>query len=574
MQLKGRRRVRESRSEGAGSERATNAAVKSAPTDGGTVLTIKQVNVNVPTTWDIKKVNAAIALHEDGDFSQSAVLADAMGRDDRIGGCLSTRVNALASKNGLDFSIVPPEKGPQALADQVAEWWPKVVTNAVLKALLGDMVLLGLAIARLHWELSDKEWKLTRIERWHLSNVRWDINLERFVTTSASGSQIVIEPGDHSWLVMAPGGDRSWMSGGIRALGLPFVMRSFTWRDWGNYNERHGAPIIAIQEPRNGDKAMKEAFYQQLKTLGRNGIIRLPQVDKDIGFKADFLEAKDRAFETFPKFRGDLDIGIAVYLLGQNLTTEVTGGSYAAADVHDRVRNDYLAADEDGAAEPLRDQVISPWCMFNVRGFKLEDAPWPQWDTSLPEDLKGEAETLNVLGDAVTKLETAGFPVDGDEIAARYGLPLRKGEKYTKPEPVVVAPLDPNADPKQKPPAKKKADEKAAASAKQMPLMIATNSGVPVAANSGFVNGQQYADELAENGTAAAGKAHEAGFLTVLLEAVRGASKSDDPFGETRKAVLKAYGDALPPEQLRDIQQKMMVLADLAGAAAVREDAT
>jgi hypothetical protein len=224
---------------------------------------------------------------------------------------------------------------------------------------------------------------------------------------------------------------------------------------------------------------------------------------------------------------------------------------------------------------PLRDQVITPVLRFNVRGFQDDDAPWPQWDTSIPEDLKGEADTLQVLSLALPALEQAGFPIDGDEIATRYNLPLRKGEKYEAPE--RVGPIDPNTVPPQdggKPPAKKDATKtKAKAKAShecQVPLMIDTHSGVPIAADSGFVSGQAYADDLVDNARAAAGRAIEQGLLKELVDEM----KDVEDWDGLRKAVLKVYGATQPPEALRATLQKALVLADLAGAAAVRQDST
>jgi phage gp29-like protein len=520
------------------------AAAESRPERSTTFV---QPQVTPPCDWTMSRVNAALSLHEIGDFSESALLVDAMGRDDRIDACLNTRVNAIAGKNGVDFAIVPPEKGDQKLADAVASWWPKAVTDASLKALAQDMVMLGVAIARVHWALRERQWVITHLEHWHLSNVRWDNDRGRFVARTSVGEE-VIEPNDSGWLVIAPAGERSWMAGAVRALGLPYVMRSFNWRDWAKYNERHGIPIIAVKEPSGFLKETKDGFYRSLKTIGSKGVLRLPQsANGEVGFDAQFLEPKSDSHKSFNQFRMDLDAAIAIYLLGQNLTTEVSGGSFAAANVHGRVRNDYLAADAEGLSSPLRDQLIKPWCAYNVASVDPELVPWPQWDTSLPEDLASGAATLKAFGDAVTALESAGLPIDGDELATRFQVPLRKGEKYEKPEPEKAALTT-------KPPAKPPA--KATAS---------LASTVP-----GYVTAQLYVDDVTDDSRGKAGAELASGFLSELLEVVQ----SSGDYETMRFAIRRKWGAAKSPTELRSILTKAMVLADLAGRSAVLQDAT
>lgn len=547
MNLKGRRRQAE-----ASRQPAQAAAAPSRPDRSATSATVfKQMQVDATSTsWTVQRVRAALDKHETGDFSESSLLVDAMGRDDRIDACLNTRVNAVASKNGLDFSIIPPDGGDQKLADLVSKWWFDAITDASLKALLADQIMLGVAIGRVYWELVERKWTIKRVERWHLSNVAWRADIERFVAQTTTGEQ-VIEPGDPNWLVITPAGDRSWMAGAVRALGVPFVMRQWNWRDWSNFNERHGIPIIAIKEPAGFDKAIKDGFYKSLKSIGSKGILRLPQDENGTaGFDAKFLEPMGRSFDSFKGFRADLDVGIAVYLLGQNLTTEVSGGSFAAATVHGRVRNDYLCADTEGLAVPLRDQIIKPWGLFNLPRFDPSMAPWPHWDCELPEDLGGDATTLKTFGEALTSMEAAGLPVDGEELAARYKVPLRKGEKYTGPK--TPEPIDPAAVPGAAP--------TKPTNRMQRPQMLSA---------SGVLEGQTYADDVVDDARTLAGEGLKP-FLADLVEVVTSSSDYDD----LRRKVLAKWSASESPTRVRDILQKAMMLGNLAGRAGVLQDAT
>jgi len=323
-------------------------------------------------------------------------------------------------------------------------------------------------------------------------------------------------------------------------------MRQFNWRDWARFGERHGLPIIAITEPSDADDKAVKAFYSSVQRMGSTGIIRLPQNNAGAGFKMEMVEAKDNAFATFQQFRADLDASIAVTLLGQNLTTEVKGGSFAATTAHDRIRGDYLRADAETLATTLRDQLIVRWGRFNVPGWRDELAPWPTWDTTAPPDRAQESETLGRVATAVQVFQQTGMPVDYVELFRRVGVPMVKGQ-------------DPNAvQPPQPAPAPAGGDARAQARLR---------SGASAAANTGFVAGQVYADDLVDEGQKAA-RAASLSFIEELLEIVdQGAD-----YERLREAVLAHYEGAAPPHEVRAILEKVLVLAQLGGQASVLED--
>src|SRR4051812_10099348 len=59
------------------------------PTPPSTTLT--QITPVQLATWTVSDVRNALDSHEFGMFVDSSTLVDAMGRDDRITGCLNTR---------------------------------------------------------------------------------------------------------------------------------------------------------------------------------------------------------------------------------------------------------------------------------------------------------------------------------------------------------------------------------------------------------------------------------------------------------------------------------------------------
>src|SRR5690606_28586332 len=97
-------------------------------------------------------------------------------------------------------------------------------------------------------------------------------------------------------------------------------------------------PILAIEEPPEeravtpGKGGSKATFFASLKKLGREGLLRLPRSgDGKAGYNAKILEPKSLSWPAFKAFLERVDTCIAIHYLGQNLSTEVSSGSFAAA---------------------------------------------------------------------------------------------------------------------------------------------------------------------------------------------------------------------------------------------------
>ena len=85
------------------------------------------------------------------------------------------------------------------------------------------------------------------------------------------------------------------------------------------------------------------------------------------------------------------DIAVAVAYTGQNLSTEVQGGSFAATTAHMLVRADFLAA----VAETLDLRPLAAHLLVgraNVEGWTDSPPPWPTYQTTPPETPEAKAK--------------------------------------------------------------------------------------------------------------------------------------------------------------------------------------
>jgi phage gp29-like protein len=384
--------------------------------------------------WTVPHIEDALQAHEMGNFAESAKLAASFGRDDRITACRNTRVRALVGRNGANFQLVQSTEGNQRTAARVkkdiATRFHKTCSEDVLSRIQQDAIDLGVSISRIHWtfDWAWQEW-LPRLEPWSMEWVRWDGQKGCYVAQTADHGEVEVRPGTGEWLIVEPAGACGWMSGSVRALAMPYFFRGCSWKDWARYCEKHGVPILAIKEPPVSTdvaaKSTKDRFFASLRRLGREGILRLPKTaDGKSSYEASILEPTTLSWPAFEAFLQRLDVCIAVFLLGQNLSTEVSGGSFAAAIAQNRIRLDYLAADAEALATALRSQVWMFWGRFNNDNWDDATTPWPTWTTSVPEDLKTKAEMMTFVGKAVKAFKEASVPVDVRAFAELFGVPV------------------------------------------------------------------------------------------------------------------------------------------------------
>lgn len=476
-------------------------------------------------------VKAALNELEEGVFTRTAQLVDRMGRDDRIRAALETRVRGLLGQD-LSFEEQGDKRRKSALVRELElrfwDWAPETALGQLLRWGL----TLGVGIGELMWDRGPRKWE-PRLKIWHPEHLRWDWPTRRFVVSTQDGD-VTIEPGDGKWVVFTPYGvERGWMHGLVRALAVPWLIRQWAYRDWARYSEVHGLPIRKAMVPSNAADADKTQFFDSLKRLGSESTVLLPQGqnEQDTAFDLELLEAEANTWEGFDRLLDKAESSIAIAVLGQNLTTEVKQGSRAAAQVHDKVRQDLVESDGEQLSTTLHTQVLQPWAAFNYGS--PDDAPWPCWDTEPPVDTKARAETLNGAADALNKLRTGGVPVDVEAFCEEFEIELIEGAPIGDP-PKPTPPGGPSDKPKQ------------------------------LAQGDDGAEGLQYAEQTGDEAVEAAAKAI-APDLETLLKAIDEADSLEE-----LQDRLPAILEAMDPSALAGVSAGSEQLAELAGRRAMR----
>lgn len=386
--------------------------------------------VNTGVFDEVSSVRAALADLERGYFTAPAQLAEAMLQDDRIEGILQTRVDALF-RLPLEFEPRGDGRKSKAVADEFREAWDEIFPQEEMKQVLRWGLLLRYAPAELVWRLDGARW-MPRIKAWNPrhSYWRWDTRSYQMVTQDGT---VDVSQGSPEWAVYTPSGfQRGWVHGLIRPLGRLFLMRQVTYRDWLRWSEVHGLPIRKGVVPSSAETKVKEQFIDDLLGIGQEATIQVEKDDAGNGFDVELVEAASQSWEGFRQLIAAVEESAAILVLGQNLTTSVKGGSFAAASVHNDIRMDRVEADARSLKHVVA-WVAQLWTRFNFGDPRL--APDVTWSTKPPEDRKAASETLNTAGDALAKWTSAGANVDLVAYAKRFGMPLDEVQPVKEPEP-------------------------------------------------------------------------------------------------------------------------------------------
>jgi len=392
-------------------------------------------NIVVQTGWTVSSVRAALAAHEQADFTSSGLLIDMMGRDDRLGttstGVIGSRANGLL---GRPFCLRPADsEDPAAVraADEIEELWWSILPESTIKVILRYLWLGGGSPCELRWRKMAhsqgdrwapcvRPWQLKDMYMVESSDDKQLLNIWRLLTREGN---VELTPGDGKWMLIADG-DQWWLNGSVRALAVPWLAKQFALRDWLRHSERLGQPIIKAKHPADWDDNEVSDWFDGLVALATETTTKLPQQEKDFGFDLELLEAAGDNWESFQGLISHINTLYAVHVLGHNLTTEVQGGSYAAAQTGNDVRLDYIRADGEALSTHLRAQLLGPLCQEWYGEPEL--APWPSWEIDPPTDQTEVANTSKLAGDALLALRTAGYePADITDWSERVGIELK-----------------------------------------------------------------------------------------------------------------------------------------------------
>lgn len=367
--------------------------------------------VQTVVDWSVDQIRGALFAHNFGVFWESALLADAILGDPRVQATLGSLTSALFGRE----VIFTPANDSDAARETCDAWqacWPRLSATSTFTQVGYYSKLMGWSPSQVVWDTSKSIWEPI-IRLWHPAYTYYNWYARRYVAISQDGP-IAILPGDAKWFVHFPFGEyRGWIRGAVRAISEPWLLRHQAFRDHGRFNEVHGLPIKKAIVPASSDEGQRDAYAAALANLGKETTIMVSRGnDGNNGYDLELVEPTDDAWQSFTGLIDRCDMDIVLALMFQNLTTEVTGGAYAATKSHMDVRAQSVAYDNEAWAWSIYWQLARAFAWLNFGDANL--APWTKWDVTPRQELSENAEQFAKFGVAVEVLRRGGIEFKDD----------------------------------------------------------------------------------------------------------------------------------------------------------------
>jgi len=332
-------------------------------------------------------------------------------KDPHLFSQLQTRKNAVT---GLDFEIIPfgDEPRDKEIADFVAEQLESIESFEEVETDLLDAIGKGFAVSEIMWGYDGAHVTVQDIRSRYQKRFFWDSLDDSFKVRTLEAPEGILLP-ENKFIVhkyKARSGHPS-RAGILRVTAWMYLFKNYDIKDWVSFAEVYGLPLRLGKYQPGASEADKLALMQALVRIGADAAGIIPD-----GTTIDFITTeKSGSIDLYERFARYCDEQISKAILGQTLTSDSGGGSYAQSKTHNDVRHDLVVADCKALASTLRRDLIRPLCLFNFGEGKR--IPRIRFDCEESEDLM---QTANILGLLVEK---TGLRVPVSYLYKKFSIP-------------------------------------------------------------------------------------------------------------------------------------------------------
>lgn len=467
-----------------------------------------------------------------GDVLRQMELFEEMEeKDPHLFSQLQTRKNAVT---GLDFEIIPFSDDPRdkEIADFIEEQINGIESLEDVETDLLDAIGKGFAVSEIMWGYDEGHVVVREIKSRHQKRFFWDSLDDSFKVRTKDAPEGILLPANkfivHRYKARSGHTSRA---GILRVVAWMYLFKNYDLKDWVSFAEVYGLPLRLGKYAPGASEADKVALMQALIQIGADAAGIIPD-----GTSIDFITTeKTSSSDLYERLARYCDEQISKAILGQTLTSDSGGGSYAQSKTHNDVRHDLTVADCKSLASTLRRDLIRPLCIFNFEEDKR--VPHIRFDCEESEDL---TQTATIIGTLVNEV---GLRVPTSFIYKKFSIPEPEADEE------VAAPRSTSAGLTGLP--FKKGQNPA-----QIALKAEGDDGIGT---------QQHIDKLASAAVRHGAGSFKRAFGPVLkiIEKAESLEELRDMM-EDDKAVAELYA-AMDVSEVEELLQKVMLYADLEG---------
>jgi len=374
-----------------------------------------------------ERLAAILREADSGALDRAMQLYEQMEEKDAHLFCVAhTRRLALT---GLDWQVISAaemrEGLDRALSDEAAAYCREVLASIERfdQALEHLALAIGrnIAIAELVWDVVGGGHRLVDVVPIDFTRIVFDeLDRPRILTREAPFEGVALPP--NKFVVHVPHAVSGHPSRGglLRVSALAFLGKHYAMKDWLIFAEVFGMPVRIARYDPSASPQEKRELLEMIRSLGSDAA--------GIFSKAVELEVvqANRSGDSVPyeALCNFFNREMSKAWLGQTLTTDTAGatGTYATAQIHERVREDIREDDIRKEGQTIRRDILRPLVQFKFG----RDVPVPYFRRKLerPRDMR---ELADVLATAVNELgvrvplqwahETLGIPRAGEDEA-------------------------------------------------------------------------------------------------------------------------------------------------------------
>ena len=220
-------------------------------------------------------------------------------------------------------------------------------------------------------------------------------------------------------------------------------MRRILVKDWVSFCEVYGMPLRIGKYDPGASEADKQELLDAIVRIGSDAAGIIPETTM-----IEFKEAnKTTSADIYEQLARYCDEQISKAILGQTLTSDSGGGSYAQSKTHNEVRHDLTAADAKALAVTIRRDIIRPLVEYNFGADA--NVPFIRFNSDEEEDQKEAVDMYRTL------VCDMGLKVPASHVYKRFSIPEpEEGEETLQPNMVARTHLldgsqDDGTDPEQ-----------------------------------------------------------------------------------------------------------------------------
>ncbi len=262
-----------------------------------------------------------------------------MTNDSHIWSCIQSRKSGTLS---LKYNIEPLNSIPDYI-ELINYYFNEINLNKLKNEIL-DAIFFGMQVIELNWDYRNFNGKnyLLPIEFKTFKQENFVLNSDEQLCIKTNNLEYELVP-EYKFLLVLNEADESNPYGDavLKKCYWYLTFKNGVIRFWINYAEKYGSPLLLGQFQRGATEEEARNLADALAGMSQDAVIVTPS-----DFKIELAESnRSASSELFRELIKHCNNEISKAILSQTLTTEIESGSYAAANIHYKIRKELIKSD-------------------------------------------------------------------------------------------------------------------------------------------------------------------------------------------------------------------------------------